>query len=353
MGQGRRSTNAREGRAASGAAAAVLAALCLVTNALAAQANSPVSPRLDRTSLGRRIAAIASAARPARLGVGVKDLTSGDTFFLDGDRLLPMQSVFKAPLGAMVLDRAAQGRLRLDSMLVLTAADLSPSYSPVRDSFPERNRYTVEELLERAVGTSDNTAADVLLGLAGGPAALTRWLRDRGIGGIRVDRPERVLQCETSGLPPFRPEWSSDAAWRAARDSVPAEVRRRAIREYLAGKRDALTPKGAVSFLESLATGKLMGPEPTARLLRIMTESPTGANRIKAGLPPDAGLAHKTGTGYTDFGVNAAANDIGIVTLAGGRRVILAVLLSGSTAPEAERDAVHAAVARAVVEALR
>ena len=47
-----------------------------------------------------------------------------------------------------------------------------------------------------------------------------------------------------------------------------------------------------------------------------------------------------------------AVNDGGIITLADGRKVLLAILLSKSTAPDAERDRVHADVAGAVLRNL-
>jgi beta-lactamase class A len=51
--------------------------------------------------------------------------------------------------------------------------------------------------------------------------------------------------------------------------------------------------------------------------------------------------------------VNTACNDIGLATLEDGRTFVIAVLLSGWTADDAARDAVLAAVTRAVVEALK
>jgi len=327
---------------------ALLAASPTVTAPLAAPA-----PTLDRTLLAGRIAAIARDARPARLGVALLVPSSGERWSLAGRERFPMQSVFKAPLGAMVLDAADHGRLRLDSRLVITAADLSIHYSAVSDSFPARTRYTVAELMELAVGTSDNTAADVLLRLVGGPRALTLWLRAHGLGGIRVDRFERDQQPAIKGMGPFRSEWSNDEAFTRAANAVPEPARRAAVRRYLNGSLDTITPESAVTFLGALDAGRLLPPASTARLVRIMTESQTGASRLRAGLPAGATLAHKTGTGPTVLGQNTAGNDIGMVTLADGRRVAIAVLLSGSTADDAARDAVLAAVARAVVEAVK
>lgn len=278
---------------------------------------------------------------------------TGERWSLAGSQRFPMQSVFKAPLGAMVLDAVDHGRMRLDSILVLSEQDLSVPYSAVGDSFPARTHYSVGELLEAAAGRSDNTAADVLLGLVGGPRALTTWLESRGLRGIRVDRFEREQQPAITGIGKFRPEWASQAKLTEAVERVPARMRRAAARRYLADSLDTFTPEGAVAFLDSLRAGRLLTPTSTAHLLRIMTESLTGPGRLRAGMPAGATLAHKTGTGPTVLGLSTACNDIGIVTLADGRTFEVAVLLSGSTADAQSREAVLAAVAQAIIEAIK
>lgn len=50
----------------------------------------------------------------------------------------------------------------------------------------------------------------------------------------------------------------------------------------------------------------------------LMTETPTGLQRIKGLLPDGTVVAHKTGTSRTVGGVTAATNDVGLVTLPNG-----------------------------------
>ena len=79
-----------------------------------------------------------------------------------------------------------------------------------------------------------------------------------------------------------------------------------------------------------------------------MTESPTGPRRLKGLLPKDATVAHKTGTSGTRNGINAATNDVGIITLPNGRHVAIAVFVAESPADEAAREEVIAKIAKAV-----
>jgi len=311
------------------------------------------APSLDRARLAAAIERVATEAQPGILGVGVQVLGASESWYLDADRPLPMQSVFKAPLAACVLDAVDRGTLKLDSTLVLTSSDLSVQYSPVADAFPARAQWTIQELLERAVETSDNTAADVLMRLIGGPSALTAWLNDKGIAGIRVDRYERDLQPAIWGLGSFHPSWAKQDGFDRAKQTIPLAKRREAMEIYLRGGKDSMTPRGGIAFLDALAAGHLVSPASTARLLDLMTKAMTGPNRLRAGLPAGATLAHKTGTGPTVLGLATATNDIGIVTLADGRRVAIVALLSASPQGEAARDSTLANVAREVAASVR
>jgi len=312
-----------------------------------------VTPKIAGAELRQEIRAITRRAEPARLGVGLMNLESGEVWLRRGDRRFPMQSVFKAVLGAAALAEVDAGRLSLDETIRLTDVDISPPYSPVADAYPERRDYTVAELLTLAVGGSDNTAADVLMKRIGGPGAVTAWLVSRGVKEVRVDRYERQLQTEIAGLASFRIAWKGEAAFMEAMRQVPAIERRAAMAAYLADPQDTATPRGALTFLYKLNAGELLSRDSTRRLLQIITETRSGQARIKAGLPPGARLAHKTGTARTDLGVNPAINDIGIATLPDGRRYAIALFLSGSTADEAEREAILADTTRALVPAMR
>ena len=55
--------------------------------------------------------------------------------------------------------------------------------------------------------------------------------------------------------------------------------------------------RAIVNALARLKRGELLSPSSTARLLSIMGNTKTGANRLKGGLKPGWSLSHKTGTG--------------------------------------------------------
>ncbi len=328
-----------------------LVLLCLVLAACS------TAPSEGPATLQTRLESIARRARPAKFGIGVLDLDSREDWYVEGDRPLPLQSAFKAALAAAVLSRVDSKQLRLDDAIVLTAKDLSIDYSPIAQDFLRANvterSFSFRELVDAAVTTSDNTAADVLLEKIGGPPAVSRFLEEHGISNFRVDRYERDLQSEFHGIPRFDASMSTSEGSDAAVASVPPERRIAAYEAYLADPRDRASPRAAITFLDALAAGRLLGEESTRWLRQTMAETMTGKNRLRAGLDAGTRLEHKTGTSGTVNGRNGATNDYGIATLPSGRRVAIAAFLSDSSLPEAEREALLADVARAVATTLR
>ncbi|MEO7718081.1 MAG: class A beta-lactamase [Capsulimonas sp.] len=319
------------------------------TSLHARPATKAVAPHLNTATLFQRISALAARAKPGALGVAVMDLSGGPVWAFHGARRFPMQSVFKAPLAAAVLARVDHGTLSLNKTVVLRRGDLHGGL--IADKFQgDQETFTVRALLKAAVIDSDNTAADALLRVIGGPRSVTSYLQAHGLREIRVDRSEQMLARTIAGVPSsISLSADDDDAVRA----VPAETRRRALTAYLRDPRDTATPIGAVQFLVALKRGKLLSPKSTAMLLQDMEDVRTGLKRLKAGLPAGARLAHKTGTSGIFEGLSAATNDIGLITLPNGQTLAVAVFLMASPAPEAQREAVLADVARAAVAAAR
>jgi beta-lactamase class A len=309
------------------------------------------TPVLDVKRLNRDLGPLAERARPGVVGFGVMNLESGQMWTLNGERRFPMQSVFKAALGAAALAEVDAGRLALNEAISIEANQLSPPHSPIAEAWPGRTVYTAGELLVAAVVDSDNTAADVLMKRIGGPGAVTAWLQGRKVDEVRIDRYERDLQPEAHGMASFRPAWKGEA-FIAVRQSIPPERRREAMAAYLRDPRDTATPRGMLSFLAKLDAGELLSEASSRRLVAMMGQSTRGAERLKAGFPKGATFAHKTGSSGTDLGLTLAYNDVGILTLADHRSYAVAAFLSGSSADETARNTLLADLGRAVIASI-
>jgi beta-lactamase class A len=300
---------------------------------------APLQARLDGLA----------AAAPGRLEVAVLDLDSGARAAVRGQEPAPMASVFKLPTAVAVLHRAHRESIPLSTLVHVRWEERSPGWSPLGERVPPAGLdVTLDALIESMVGESDNTSADVLLRWMGGPGEVTAVLRQLGVGGLRVDRSERTIAYHAAGLlPPARPE--SLEALLSRVGSVPEARRLDALRRFSADPRDQASPEALVNLLAALDSGRLLEPAHTARLLEVMRATRTGPRRLRAGLPQDAVLAHKTGTGFSRRGFSVGVNDVGIVT-GGGRRLAIAVLLKDADASIERCEDVVAEVARAVWE---
>jgi beta-lactamase class A len=279
------------------------------------QINAPeevVTPNANN-ELRDQIEQISHAAQ-GRVGVTATVLETGETVTLNGDQQFPMQSVYKFPIGMAVLAQVDQGKLSLDQRVRVEASDFvsGPQHSPIRDAYQQGVELSLAELLEYTVLESDGTACDVLLELVGGPEVVTQYLRNLGVDNLVVANTEKEIGQD---------------------EAV----------QY----RNYATPDAAVALLRALHEGQGLSESSQALLLRLMTETPTGPNRIKGLLPEETVVAHKTGTSATVDGVTAATNDVGLVTLPNGRHLAIAVFVSDSTASDTIREEVIAKVARA------
>ena len=271
-----------------------------------------------------------------RVGVAVRSLDEGWTVAVNGDRPFQQQSVFKAWLGVAVLDAVDRGVLRLDEPIRLTRADLTFAYQPIAaEVAPRGSDFTVDTLLRWSVSASDNPATDALVARLGGPSAVQAALTRLGVQDVRVDVDERGLHAIGREL-------------RAALSAAPEAGRAAVYQRHFADPRNTATPRAAVNALARLKRGELLSAASTTRLLRLMEETTTGPQRLKAGLPTGWSLAHKTGSGGEYEGSTLVANDIGLLTSPDGRSYAVAVFTWGTRKPLAQQEALSADVARAV-----
>ncbi len=306
----------------------------------------------DRDRLQARLQALAEA-HPGRLGICAQDADSAPVC-INGDQRFSLQSVMKLVVGAAMMRAADRGRIRLDDPVTIRREDLSVNIQPIADIVAARGSFetTIADLVRRAVVESDSAATDVLISRLGGIAALRTFLAEAGIAEIRIDRTERELQTETSGLQ-WRPEHTYPARLEADRSKVPAARKEAAFKAYLYDKRDTATPRAMAKFLTMLASGRLLEPASTRQFREIMAATVTFPDRIRAGTPEGWSVGHKTGTSQTVGGVNGVTNDVGILTAPDGGFLVIAAFLAESTAPAPGRAAVIAEAARAITASYR
>lgn len=274
-------------------------------------------------------AALPTAQVDGRLGVAVmlngqEELSAAHL----PDESFALMSVMKFPLALTVLHRVEQGKLRLEQKLTLEASRLDPdTWSPMLKKFPEGGTFTLAELLRFCVAESDNNACDILFSLVGGASAIQSFLEEHSEAGEGI-----TIVCSEEA---FR-----DRRMMRANHATPRAICRLLRELHLA------------AFAPQPPAHPLLKRETARWLWNLMASSITGSDCLRAGLPPEARLAHKTGSSGSENGVTLALNDAGIILLPDGRFACVVAFVGDSRDSREKMAAALAEVARESVSLL-
>ncbi|MBB6370349.1 class A beta-lactamase, subclass A2 [Chryseobacterium shigense] len=255
------------------------------------------------------------STKNATAGISVKGIEDKDTVSINGNLKMPMMSVFKFHIALTVLDQVDKGKLKLNQKIFVKKEELLPdTWSPMRDEYPNGNVYlTLDQILRYTVSHSDNNGCDILIKRVGGTEAVQKFINKQGIRDF-------TIKVDEQGM----------SSW----DNL-----------YI----NTSTPLATTGLLEKFYKGKVLKKETTKYLYQIMVETSRGLTWMKAGLPKDTELAHRTGiSGTNDQNLRAAMNDVGIVKLPNGKHFILSVYLKNITEERAETEKTIADITKAV-----
>ena len=291
-------------------------------------------------------AEIVRIARPidGTIGVAAWQLDGrGPRVLVNADQPFPMASTFKVAVAGAVLAKVDRGELSLDQLVPIDHAMVVESEG-IAETFKHPGvSVSVENLLELMLTVSDNTATDHLTKLAGGPAAVTAWVRGQGIEGLRVDGDTAGIIRRFFHIPPGPFPEALAAAVKA--DPGLEDRSDKPSAEFDADPRDTSTPIAMAELLQHIFTGKALSPKSTQLLTGIMERNTTGKARIRARLPDVTVVAEKTGT------IGGSVNNVGMITLPGNAgKLIIAVFIKQSGKPFEDRERVIADVSRAVYD---
>lgn len=256
----------------------------------------------------------------ATIGFSALDLEEGKIYSLNGDKHLPMQSVYKFHLALAVLSQVDQGKFNLDQKIHIKKNDLLPNtHSPLKDKYPNGDvSISLSDLLAYTVGQSDNNGCDILFRLLGGPAKVNSFIHVLGIQNVAIVATEEEMH---------RDEKVQFTNW--------------------------TSPDAAVELLSLFYKKTILSEQSQDFLLKVMTESASGPKKIEGQLPEGTLVAHKTGySGVNKNGVTAASNDIGIVEMPNGKHFAIAAFVSNTKENEKTIDRAIAELTRAVWDEL-
>lgn len=244
----------------------------------------------------------------------VKRLDTGEVVAHQAGERWYLGSSAKVPIAIAVLRAVEAGQLALDTRLAVQEGDRIDGPGELVWA-KSGTRYTVDSLLTRMLGVSDNTAANLLVRavgedalnrvaaelLAPGPVRLTTLTQVRRdvYGQIHPDAArlpnDTLVRIAAAEMGPARLE-----AVRRALGVPVSALRVRSITEaydrYYAGGANSATLQAYGGMLERLVRGQLLGPEATQRLFRYMKFGQRGDYRLEGGIPKSEAIIHKTGT---------------------------------------------------------
>nr|WP_283148056.1 class A beta-lactamase [Silvimonas soli] len=234
-----------------------------------------------------------------RLGVLALDTGTGQSIAHRADERFPMCSTFKFLLATAILARVDAHQTQLEQPVKYSKADLQ-EYAPIAREHLAQGQLSVGALCAAAVQYSDNTAANLLLDMVGGPAQLTAFLRAHGDAITRLDRNEPSLNTCIPGDP-----------------------------------RDTTTPAAMLATMQRILLGNdILSAASRQQLATWLRGNTTGTAKIKAGLPADWQIGDKTGSGNA----GAATNDIAIIWPPQRAPILVTAYIHGNKVTPTERE---------------
>ena len=313
------------------------------------QRQAPIAQPAAPAALAARVRQL-GAGFDGRVGIAVQSVEEGWRTGWKADELYPQQSVSKFWVALTAMEAVDRRRVSLDDRVSMGRDDLTLFHQPIAARvLGGGHTTTLGALLFEAITKSDNTANDKLMRSIGGPDAVRGFIARHNLGAVRFYDGERALQSRIAGLI-WSQSYSIGDAFYKARNALPYAVRKAAFDRYVEDPYDGASVNAIVGALARLKRGELLSAASTARLLAIMGNTKTGANRLKGGLKPGWSLSHKTGTGQVLGNVQAGYNDIGILTAPDGRSYAVAVMIKRTATPLPTRMALMNNVVRAVIE---
>ena len=292
----------------------MLIGLCLALGACRSEAPAATDMDALEATLTDTLAAYPDSVTVA---VAVRDLGTGGSLSIRGNRTFHAASTMKVPVMAEVYRQAEAGVFALDDSLTIrngfTSIVDGATYRIEDDSDEavyERigESISIRDLTERMITVSSNLATNMVIDL------------------VSADSVQQTIE----GLGTTR-----------------MQVRRGVedIKAYRQGLNNTATASDLATILVAIAEHEVVSPSASEAMVEILKRQEYN-DTIPAGLPDDVEVAHKTGW------ITEIHHDAAIVYPPEGAPYVLVVLTEGI----AERDhsaALHASIARAVHDHLR
>ena len=240
---------------------------------------APTAPTLES-----RLAPLI-AAHEGKVAVGVKNLTTGETWYHEGDAVMPTASLIKVAVMIDAYMQADEGKLNLRDKLTLRDADKVPGSGLLSQHFSDGTTFPLRDAIRLMIAVSDNTATNLVLDKVG-IENVNKRMADWGCPQTRINA--KVFRGSTTSIDKAR------------------------TAKYGLG---STTAKEMVRLFEKIQTNDGVRPALKLAMLEHLKKN-DDKDKFTRLLPPGVAVAHKDGA------VSDARTDAGILYTPGGIIVI-------------------------------
>lgn len=246
------------------------------------------------------------------IGLVIKDLRTGKKLEYNADEKWYLSSTMKVIVALSLMEEVEKGRIHLTQKVTLKEKNFVDGGGPLMWTEPGK-QFSVGYLLKVMLRESDNTAADLLIGLIGpdelnrdfkkflpGAGTATSLLEVRYLSYSELHPRARSLSnmdfVQLKNLPLEKRHIAFAEKIKVPITSLKYKNLEDAQEKYYTHGYNTAPLKSYVELLEKLEEGELLSKTNTQLLLTHMKEMKTGDHRIKAGLPSGLVFMQKTGT---------------------------------------------------------
>lgn len=236
--------------------------------------------------------------------VGIAIIKNQKEWIIGSKNSLPMLSVFKYFVALKVLDKLEKEKISLNKEITINKNMVDEKlYSQMLDkykTFPFK--ISIANLLKYMISESDNNACDILIGYAGGTKEIQEYINSIGFVDVEISETEFDMNKEIE-------------------------------KQYLNQAR----PVDIIRAMKFVRDRNILSDTSCKFLDEIMINTTTGKDKLKAGLPQNITLGHKTGSSSRKSnGIKIADNDTGYVFLPDGNVYYIAVMIKDSKMSDEE-----------------
>jgi beta-lactamase class A len=235
------------------------------------------APSAMSADLGDTLKPLA-AAHKGKIAIAVKNLTTGDEFYLNENEVMQTASLIKTAIMVEAYRQADAKKIDLTKMLTLKKDDKVPGAGILTDHLSDGASFTIRDAIRLMIRYSDNTATNMVLDEVGikNVNATTLAL---GLGETRINA--KVYKGSTTSVDPER------------------------TKKYSLG---STTAKETVAILEMIHTNKVASEESCKAMIGHLKVNDDKELLVRF-LPDGVTVAHKSGA------TNRVRTDAGIMYL--------------------------------------